>query len=83
MHLTITRSIWLNGVMHVHAIEHETKDLTLYLNQVTAIFDEKELNAYAKAGSIAEETISAIRTVMAFGCQIKESDRFRFIFFYC
>ena len=43
--------------------------------KVNSIYTKKELDAYAKAGSIAEETISAIRTVVAFGCQHKEIDR--------
>jgi len=36
---------------------------------------KKELAAYANAGSIVEEVISAIRTVVAFGCQHREIER--------
>ncbi|XP_068702225.1 ATP-dependent translocase ABCB1-like [Montipora foliosa] len=36
----------------------------------------QELDAYAKAGSIAEEVLSAIRTVAAFGGEKKEIDRY-------
>ncbi len=36
---------------------------------------EKELSAYSKAGSIAEEVLSSIRTVVSFGGQKKEVDR--------
>lgn len=36
----------------------------------------KELKAYAKAGSIAEEVLGAIRTVTAFGGQLKECKRY-------
>ena len=36
---------------------------------------EKELVAYGKAGSIAEEVLSSIRTVVAFGGQKKEVKR--------
>ena len=36
---------------------------------------KKELAAYAKAGAVAEEVISAIRTVTAFGGQEKEANR--------
>nr|CAB3219614.1 multidrug resistance protein 1-like [Phallusia mammillata] len=43
---------------------------------LTSAYTKKELDAYAHAGSIAEETISAIRTVVAFGCQAKEVDRY-------
>jgi len=35
----------------------------------------KELAAYAKAGAVAEEVLSSIRTVVAFGGQQKESIR--------
>jgi len=43
--------------------------------QLTNAYTKKELAAYANAGSIAEETISAIRTVVAFGCQRREIER--------
>jgi ABC transporter transmembrane region len=36
---------------------------------------KKELAAYAKAGAVAEEVFSAIRTVIAFGGQEKETQR--------
>ena len=36
---------------------------------------EQELAAYAKAGAVAEEVFSAIRTVVAFGGQEKEAKR--------
>jgi len=35
----------------------------------------KELNAYAKAGSVAEEVLSSIRTVVAFSGEQKECNR--------
>ena len=35
----------------------------------------KELNAYAKAGAVAEEVLGALRTVVAFGGQMKECER--------
>ena len=35
-------------------------------------FAEKEMEAYGKAGALAEEVLSAIRTVVAFGGQKKE-----------
>ena len=37
---------------------------------------EKEMAAYGKAGSIAEEVLSSIRTVVAFGGQDKEVSRY-------
>ncbi|KAM4028832.1 ATP-binding cassette sub-family B member 5-like isoform 2-T2 [Anomaloglossus baeobatrachus] len=36
----------------------------------------KELSAYAKAGSVADEVLSSIRTVVAFGGQEKEIQRY-------
>ncbi|XP_072639928.1 ATP-binding cassette sub-family B member 5 isoform X4 [Canis lupus baileyi] len=36
----------------------------------------KELNAYSKAGAVAEEVLSSIRTVVAFGAQEKEIQRY-------
>ncbi|XP_036041396.1 bile salt export pump isoform X2 [Onychomys torridus] len=39
-------------------------------------FTELELKAYAKAGSIADEVISSIRTVAAFGGENKEVERY-------
>ncbi|XP_076805845.1 ATP-dependent translocase ABCB1-like [Clavelina lepadiformis] len=37
---------------------------------------KKELEAYAKAGAVAEEAISSIKTVAAFGCQDREVERY-------
>lgn len=37
---------------------------------------EKELKAYSKAGSVAEEVLSSIRTVVAFGGEKKELSRY-------
>ncbi|XP_054978347.1 bile salt export pump isoform X1 [Sorex araneus] len=39
-------------------------------------FTDHELKAYAKAGSVADEVISAIRTVAAFGGEKKEVERY-------
>ena len=44
--------------------------------QVVASFGTKEQEAYAKAGGIAEEVISSIRTVVAFGGEHKEMERY-------
>ena len=40
--------------------------------KVQSSFAEREMSAYGKAGAIAEEALSAIRTVVAFGGQDKE-----------
>ncbi|KAF3819093.1 hypothetical protein GH733_013243 [Mirounga leonina] len=42
----------------------------------TRLTDDKELAAYAKAGAVAEEALGAIRTVIAFGGQNKELERY-------
>jgi len=39
------------------------------------MFTTKELDAYAKAGAIAEEVLSSIKTVAAFGGEDKEVER--------
>lgn len=36
----------------------------------------KGLDAYAKAGAVADEVLGAIRTVVAFGGQDKECERY-------
>lgn len=36
----------------------------------------RELTAYAKAGAVANEVLSAIRTVAAFGGEDKEAERY-------
>jgi hypothetical protein len=47
----------------------------LFLEQIVSSMTKKELAAYAKAGAVAEEVFSAIRTVTAFGGQEKEAKR--------
>ena len=43
---------------------------------ILSSFTDKELHAYAKAGAVAEEVLAAIRTVIAFGGQKKELERY-------
>nr|XP_039267520.1 ATP-dependent translocase ABCB1-like [Styela clava] len=43
---------------------------------LTTKYTTAELDAYANAGSIAEETISSIRTVVAFGIQEEQANRY-------
>ncbi|KAL8602924.1 hypothetical protein ACOMHN_062619 [Nucella lapillus] len=45
--------------------------------KLAASMTTKELAAYAKAGGVAEEVFSAVRTVVAFGGQEKEAQRYR------
>lgn len=40
----------------------------------------RELKAYAKAGAVADEVLSSIRTVAAFGGEQKEADRYLMIY---
>uniref|UniRef100_A0AC11D3C6 Uncharacterized protein n=1 Tax=Ovis aries TaxID=9940 RepID=A0AC11D3C6_SHEEP len=44
--------------------------------KILSSFTDKELLAYTKAGAVAEEVLAAIRTVIAFGGQKKELERF-------
>lgn len=44
--------------------------------QITARLAKREMEAYAHAGSIAEEAFSAIRTVVAFSGEKAESERY-------
>ncbi|KAK2720057.1 hypothetical protein QYM36_004086, partial [Artemia franciscana] len=48
-----------------------------FLGKVTSNLAEKESQAYSKAGGIAEEVISGIRTVVAFGGAEKEVERYQ------
>ncbi|XP_008587624.1 PREDICTED: multidrug resistance protein 3 isoform X2 [Galeopterus variegatus] len=45
--------------------------------KILSAFSDKELAAYAKAGAVAEEALGAIRTVIAFGGQNKELQRYQ------
>ncbi|KAM4579986.1 ATP-dependent translocase ABCB1 [Odontesthes bonariensis] len=45
-------------------------------SKVLTSFTSKEQSAYAKAGAVAEEVLSAIRTVFAFSGQNKEIERY-------
>nr|XP_039263789.1 ATP-dependent translocase ABCB1-like isoform X2 [Styela clava] len=46
------------------------------LFKIATAFTKKELQAYAQAGAVAEEVISSIRTVVAFGGEEKECERY-------
>ncbi|XP_073486150.1 ATP-binding cassette sub-family B member 5-like isoform X1 [Aquarana catesbeiana] len=47
-----------------------------FCSKMLVSLTSKELTAYAKAGSVAEEVLSSIRTVVAFGGQEKEIKRY-------
>ena len=46
------------------------------LTRIQGSLSVKELQVYSQAGSVAEETLTAIRTVVVFGGQQKEMERF-------
>lgn len=43
---------------------------------MTTAFTTRELDAYAAAGSVAQEVLSSIKTVIAFGGMEKETRRY-------
>jgi len=47
----------------------------MYCLQMSSIFSEKEQKHYSSAASVAEEVLSAVQTVVAFGGEYKESAR--------
>ncbi|XP_055685662.1 multidrug resistance protein homolog 49-like [Lutzomyia longipalpis] len=49
---------------------------SIYVGRSQNHLTKKETKSYAKAGAIAEETFSSIRTVVAFGGEEKECERF-------
>ncbi|XP_069814912.1 ATP-binding cassette sub-family B member 5-like isoform X2 [Dendropsophus ebraccatus] len=49
---------------------------TALCSKMLVSLTSKELSAYAKAGAVAEEVLSSIRTVVAFGGQQKEIQRY-------
>ena len=46
-----------------------------FLSRITIAFSSRELREYGTAGAVAEEVISSIRTVFAFGGEKRESER--------
>ncbi len=55
-------------------------NITTVVFQVIGNLTSREQSAYAKAGSVAEEVISSIRTVVAFGGEHKEYQRYTFFY---
>ena len=49
---------------------------TAVVAKMQSSLTEKELKSYSKAGSVAEEVLGSIRTVVAFGGQEKELERY-------
>ena len=73
------------GSRRSHASKMPQEFTFLYVLQVATgiiaksqtLLTEKEFAAYGRAGAIAEEALSAIRTVIAYGGQKKEVDRYK------
>jgi hypothetical protein len=55
-------------------LRNHSSEILLYV-QLVATFGTAEQKHYAAAGNIAEEVLSAIRTVVAFGGEHKEAER--------
>ena len=53
--------------------------IQIIILQIASTQDYKKQNALSKAGSIAEEMLSSIRTVVAFGGQKKGIERFAYV----
>jgi len=66
---------WKMGLVTLSVTPLIAISSTLFF-MVSTVYTKKELSAYAKAGSIAEEAISAVRTVTALGCQGRFTDRY-------
>lgn len=64
--------IWIMETQESY--HHQQSGMALSI-QVLASFTTKEQSAYARAGAVAEEVLSAIRTVFAFSGQEKEIQR--------
>ncbi|XP_065930084.1 ATP-dependent translocase ABCB1 isoform X2 [Magallana gigas] len=58
------------------AISPVLAGVAVLMSKLMSMTSSKELSAYAKAGSVAEEVLGAIRTVAAFGGQTKECNRY-------
>lgn len=59
--------------------QHHLTSLLIFWIQFVAKLTGMELQAYAKAGAIADEVLSSIRTVAAFGGEKKEVQRYAII----
>ncbi|KAK4872649.1 hypothetical protein RN001_014678 [Aquatica leii] len=55
-----------------------------FISWISTKLTKQEMDAYGEAGAIAEETLSSIRTVVAFGGQQKEEERYnKLLLFAC
>ena len=70
----------LHGVLSWCAVSFTSlKPAQLYhvflFRQVVSVFSSQEQQQYAAASAVAEEVLSSIRTVVAFGGEQKEAER--------
>jgi ATP-binding cassette subfamily B (MDR/TAP) protein 1 len=69
---TVTMIVsWVSNIFHPTIIYYDR-----YYFQLSTKFSRQEMEAYGAAGSIAEEVLSSIRTVVAFDGQEKEITRY-------
>ena len=59
----------------MHPLIQEHNSFSEILLQLTVAFANQEQKEYASAGAVAEEVLSSIRTVVAFGGEYKEAKR--------
>jgi ATP-binding cassette subfamily B (MDR/TAP) protein 1 len=65
---------WVSNTFHPVLVYYEYYDC--YSFQLSTKFSRQEMEAYGAAGSIAEEVLSSIRTLVAFDGQEKEITRY-------
>ena len=56
-------------------MSHFYLNVFLFILKLTSVISTKELKSYAMAGAVAEEVLTAIRTVFAFNGSKKEYER--------
>lgn len=64
-----------------HINDRWTNNYIATIFQVQSNLTEKELKSYSIAGIIAEEVLGSIRTVVAFGGENKEIERYVYIIY--
>uniref|UniRef100_A0A3Q2DLA8 ATP-binding cassette, sub-family B (MDR/TAP), member 4 n=1 Tax=Cyprinodon variegatus TaxID=28743 RepID=A0A3Q2DLA8_CYPVA len=74
-YITVIYSVVIAHFILIQIIKRSHLGLFL-CEQLLTNFTTKEQSAYAKAGAVAEEVLSAIRTVFAFSGQKKEIERY-------
>ena len=65
-------SSWASKTHDIHILKNK---VFINMFKILTSMTTKELEAYAKSGAVAEEVISSIRTVIAFGGQEKACNR--------